>query len=69
MAKFKCSEHGPESYDEHRVRHPRHALLDGGYDYSPLLDTATTCPYCGRTFTSERERDAHVPCPERKGDG
>ncbi len=27
-----------------------------------------TCPYCGHTFDTVAAREAHVPCPERKGD-
>jgi hypothetical protein len=27
-----------------------------------------TCRYCGYTFPTTKDRDAHVPCPEPKGD-
>ena len=27
-----------------------------------------TCPYCGYRFETEADREAHVPCPERKTD-
>lgn len=26
------------------------------------------CPYCGYRFETQKQLDAHVPCPENKGD-
>jgi hypothetical protein len=32
------------------------------------MERERTCPYCQHTFETAAQRDAHVPCPDQRGD-